>query len=106
FLGSAYPNHIGSQPVDGGIKVVQSHMYTISFPGAHDLLCECQQLIVEDHHMITIPAFGTTDMQVDLGHIEQDRRDLVGDHLSGMEMASIECQHHLVRNGISHVKFM
>src|ERR1700722_19095772 len=54
--------------------------------------------------MVAVPANAAADVQEYILHVLEDGRKLVGDRFGGMEMARVEREDFLVRNGIAQVK--
>ena len=65
-------------------------MYAVERIAAYDLLAQLQRIVVHDRHVVGIPAHRARHVQHHLGDEQQQRRNLVGHDLRGVEMPRIE----------------
>ena len=95
----------GGDPVDCGVKIIQTDVHTGNTV-SDDFGCDHLEFVVEQHHMIAVPADGTADMQKDLIQEKQHGTDFVADLLSRMKMPGVQAQHQAVLHGIAQIKLM
>ena len=90
------------------IIVLQDYCRFPSFelPTVLDCLGDRLQFVGHHHHMITVPADSTADVQQQPRNVVEYRRDLVRDHFRWMEMASIQTEHFLPRDGVSQIELV
>ena len=60
----------------------------------------------KQHHVIAIPAHAAAEVEQQAGDELQDRRDLIGDRLGGMEVAGIQAVELLPLGGVAEVKLV
>ena len=70
----------------------------------HDLPGDRQQVVGEGDDVVGIPAYPATDVQQDLGKVDEHARDLVGDRLGGVVVARIEAEQFLPRDAVAEVE--
>lgn len=76
--------------VDRGVEVVQRQIHpAVQAAAADDLLAELLRFVIEQHHMVAVPAHWAGDVQGDLREEGQQRRDFVADHLGGVIVAVV-----------------
>lgn len=78
----------GRQAVDGGVEVVQGDVHPLR-AAADNLPADFAGFVVEQHHMVAVPADGPGDVEGDLGEEGQQRRDLIAHHLGGVVVAVV-----------------
>ena len=69
-----------------------------------DLLEEVQGLVVHDGHVVAVPAHGAADVEHQLGHIHEQRRDEVADVLGGLVVAGVQGVHLLAGGAVGGVE--
>ncbi len=72
----------------------------------HQLLHNRLQLIGQGDHVVAVPAHAAADVQQQFGHVQQHRRDLVGNRFRRVEMAGIQAEQRLIFNGVPQIKFV
>ena len=80
--------------------------HAVEHPAAHQLAGDGLRLVVEDDHVVAVPADGAAHVQehpVDEG---QHRRQLVGDDLGGVEVAGVEAEHDLPAHRVGQVELV
>ena len=92
----ASADHPGGDAVDAGVEEVHADVDPVQKAAPHDLLHQDLQIIRQGDHMVTVPAHAPADVEHDVGHKGQERRDLVADGLRGVEVAGIETDADLV----------
>ena len=99
---------IGIQVVDGSIEIVKSRFYpAFQTTAADDLLAKLLGLVVQKHHMVTIPTDGTGDVQSDLREEGQQRRHFVRNHFCGVIVTVVHQRNAaiLIHSSIAQGKF-
>ena len=64
------------------------------------------KLVVENHHMVGVPADRTADVQQHFWKEEENGADLVADLLGRMKMSGVDGQHEIVLFCIVHVELV
>ena len=73
LLHIARADHPRRDTVDGGVEVIKSDMDALFKTIAEDLRRDRAQLVVEDDHMVGIPAHRARDMEQDVIKIQKHR---------------------------------
>ena len=81
-------------------------MLTRESARAHDLLRNGDGGVVQQNHVIGIPAHRARDMEQNLVQKTQGRRNLVGDTFGGMEVAGIQAEQRLARGRIGQIEIV
>ncbi|CPR51879.1 Uncharacterised protein [Salmonella enterica subsp. enterica serovar Bovismorbificans] len=81
-------------------------MHTVEQVMTDDLAGNCLGFIVQEHHVVAIPAYRAADVQQQPWHIEHGGGNFVGNHFSGMEVARIQAQRGLTAGGVAHVELI
>ena len=90
LLHIAGTHHPGGDPVDGGVKIIQADQHLMGCIVADDLLGDLHQLVIQQHHMVAIPADAPGHMEGDPVEVAQQAGDLIADHLGGVVMAVVQ----------------
>ena len=104
FLRGAGADEVGTYSINGRVEVVEADVGAVEGFGADDFLEEVEGLVVHEGHMVGVPADGTADMQHQFGHIQEQRRNHVGDVLGGFVMARVEGVDDLTRSTEARVE--
>src|SRR5436190_11740852 len=76
-------------------------------PAAHyDFAGDGLEVVGEGDDVVAVPAHAAADVQQNLRQVEEHAGDLVGDALGGMEMAGVETEQLLARDGVAEVEFV
>ena len=89
FLPASDTHYPCRDTVDAGIKVVQSHVYSLQGVTANDLLGNLLGLVIQHQHMVGIPADTSGNVQGDLRIEAQKGRNLIRNHFCRMVVAVV-----------------
>ena len=81
-------------------------MYPVEQIVTNNLTGNRLSFIIQQHHVIAVPANRTADVQQQLRHIQHGGGNLVGNHFSRVEMPGVQAQRRLAAGGIPHVKLI
>ena len=102
----ARANGPGRHAVDAGVKVIQPDVHAL-FKAVHgNLAGDGQQIVVQNHHVITVPTHPAADVQQNLRQEFQHAGNLVGDAFGGMVVPGVQRQQFFPADGVSEVKLM
>ena len=81
-------------------------MYAVKEVVTDDFAGNRLGFVIQQHHVIAVPAHRTADVQQQARHVEHGGGDFVGDHLGRVEVAGIQTQRGLAAGGVTHVELV
>ena len=102
----ARAGHPGGDAVDACVEIVQPDVNPVDLAAADQLFGDGLKLVVQDDHVVAVPADRPADVQQQLRAEHQDGRNFFGDHFGGMKVPGVEAQQFLAGDRIAQIKFM
>lgn len=81
-------------------------MHAVKQVMANDFAGDGTGFIIQQHHVVVVPAHRAADVQQQARDVEHGGGDLVGDHFRRMEVAGIEAQRRLTAGGVTHIELV
>ena len=83
-------DHPRGDAVDAGVKIIQADVDAVLITVRDDFAGDGEQIVVEDDHMVAVPADAAADVEQNFGQILQHAGNFVRNAFSGVVMAGIE----------------
>ncbi len=81
-------------------------MHAVKQVMANDFAGDGLGFIIQQHHVVAVPAHRAADVQQQVRDVEHGGGDLVGNHFRRMEVAGIEAQRRLTAGGVTHIELV
>ena len=81
-------------------------MYAVKQVVANDLAGNRLSFIIQQYHVIAVPAHWTADVQQEARYIQHGGGDFVGNYFCRMEVTRIQTQRGLAAGGVTHVELV
>ena len=92
--------------VDAGVEEIQPDMCAAKIIAAHEFLPDRLQLVVQDNHVVAVPAHAPADMQENLRHEAQHGGNLVRQAFRGVIMPGIKADEFLMFHRVAEVELV